>query len=122
FVELYKSQHELKRYRTQLQGLVQERTTALTAINRELDAFSYFVSHDLRAPLLSIETIAQSLLDNPEVVSNGTKDQIMRLRRTSKQMMALFDGMQSLFRLTGGDVRRVKLQIHSGVIQLPCQF
>src|SRR5262245_30004505 len=37
FVELYRSQHELKRYRTQLQGLVQERTKALTAINRELE-------------------------------------------------------------------------------------
>ena len=122
FVELYKSQHELKRYRTQLQGLVQERTTALTAINRELDAFSYFVSHDLRAPLLSIETIAQSLLDNPEVVSNGTKDQIMRLRRTSKQMMALFDGMQTLFRLTGGDIRRVKVDIHRVATEIAAQF
>ncbi|TMG23603.1 MAG: response regulator [Chloroflexi bacterium] len=112
FVELYKSQHELKRYRTQLQGLVQERTTALTAINRELEAFNYFVSHDLRAPLLAIDTIAQSLMDNPEVVSDATKDQIMRLRRTSKQMMALFDGMQTLFRLTGGDIRREKVDIN----------
>src|SRR5204862_369408 len=112
FVELYKSQHELKRFRTQLQGLVQERTTALTAINRELEAFNYFVSHDLRAPLLAIDTIAQSLMDNPEVVSDATKDQIMRLRRTSKQMMALFDGMQTLFRLTGGDIRRAKVDIN----------
>jgi len=112
FVELYKSQHELKRYRTQLQGLVQERTTALTAINRELEAFNYFVSHDLRAPLLAIDTIAQSLMDNPDVVSDATKDQIMRLRRTSKQMMALFDGMQTLFRLTGGDIRREKVDIN----------
>src|SRR5207244_5160381 len=52
FVELYRSQHELKRYRKQLQSLVQERTTALTAINRELEAFSYFLSRDLSSPLL----------------------------------------------------------------------
>jgi len=122
FVELYKSQHELKRYRTQLQGLVQERTTALTAINRELEAFSYFVSHDLRAPLLSIETISQTLLDNPDVVSNGTKDQVMRLRRTSKQMMALFDGMQTLFRVTGGDIRRVKVDIDRVATEIFAQF
>ena len=122
FVELYKSQQELKRYRTQLQGLVQERTTALTAINRELEAFNYFVANDLRAPLLSIETIAQSLLDNPEVANDGTKDQIMRLRRTSKQMMALFEGMQTLFRLTGGDIRREKLDISRIATEIVAQL
>jgi len=111
FVELYMSQQELKRYRTQLQGLVQERTTSLTAINRELEAFSYFVSHDLRAPLLAIDTIAQALLDDPEVAGDGAKDQLLRMRRTSKQMMALFEGMQTLFHLTGGDIRREKLDI-----------
>ena len=111
FVELYKSQQELKRYRTQLQGLVQERTTALTAINRELDGFNYFVSHDLRAPLLSIDAIAQSLVERADGATDGTRDQLMRLRRTTKQMMALFEGMQSLFRLTGGDIRREKVDI-----------
>ena len=111
FVELYKNQHELRRYRSQLQTLVQERTTALTAINRELEAFSYFVSHDLRAPLLAIDTIAQSLMDDPDVGRNGTKDMLSRMRLTSKQMMALFEGMQTLFRLTGGDIRREVLDI-----------
>lgn len=106
FVELYKAQQELKRYRTQLQGLVQERTTALTAINRELDAFRYFVSHDLRAPLLAIDTIAQQLEESDDAPLNGARDQLARMRRTSKQMMGLFDGMQTLFQLTGGDIRR----------------
>ncbi len=122
FVELYKSQQELKRYRTQLQGLVQERTTSLTAINRELEAFSYFVSHDLRAPLLAIDTIAQALLDDPEVAGDGAQDQLLRLRRTSKQMMALFEGMQTLFRLTGGDIRREKLDISRIATEIVAQL
>jgi two-component system sensor histidine kinase/response regulator len=122
FVELYMSQQELKRYRTQLQGLVQERTTSLTAINRELEAFSYFVSHDLRAPLLAIDTIAQALLDDPEVAGDGAKDQLLRMRRTSKQMMALFEGMQTLFRLTGGDIRREKLDISRIATEIVAQF
>ena len=122
FVELYKSQQELKRYRTQLQGLVQERTTSLTAINRELEAFSYFVSHDLRAPLLAIDTIAQALLDDPEVAGDGAKDQLLRMRRTSKQMMALFEGMQTLFRLTGGDIRREKVDISRIATEIVAQL
>ena len=122
FVELYRSQQELKRYRTQLQGLVQERTTSLTAINRELEAFSYFVSHDLRAPLLAIDTIAQTMLDDPAVAGDGAKDQLQRMRRTSKQMMALFEGMQTLFRLTGGDIRREKLDISRMASEIVAQL
>src|SRR6202049_3181597 len=63
FVDLYKIQNELRRYRNQLQSLVHERTTALTAVNRELEAFSYFVSHDLRAPLLTLDGLTQALLE-----------------------------------------------------------
>ena len=111
FVDLYNSQQELKRYRAQLQGLVQERTAALTAINRELEAFSYFISNDLRAPLLAMDTLAQSLLDSADPVTDGNRDQVARMRSTSSQMISLFDGMQSLFRLTGGDIRRERLDI-----------
>lgn len=111
FVELYRSQLELKRYRTQLQGLVQERTTALTAINRELEAFGYFVAHDLRAPMLAIDKSAQQLLDAGEKTGDGAREQLTRMRRTSAQMLGLFEGMQTLFRLTGGDIRRQQLDI-----------
>src|SRR5438270_13166024 len=62
FLELDRAQQELRRYRTQLETLVEERTVALTAINRELEAFSYSVSHDLRGPLVSFDGLSEALL------------------------------------------------------------
>ncbi len=107
FVELYKAQQELRRYRTQLERLVQERTTALTAINRELEAFSYSVSHDLRAPLLAFDGLNKSLLeDYGDKLDRRAKDQLQRMRLASERMTSVFDGLQTLFRLTSGEIHR----------------
>jgi two-component system, sensor histidine kinase and response regulator len=107
FVELYRSQQELRRYRTQLERLVQERTTALTAINRELEAFSYSVSHDLRAPLLAFNGLNQSLLDDyGNDLDPRAKDYLQRMSRASERMASVFDGLQTLFRLTSGEIHR----------------
>src|SRR3981081_1007252 len=64
FVELYRAQQELRRYRTRLETLVEERTTALTSINPKLAAFIYSVSNDLRAPLLAFDGLSQALLED----------------------------------------------------------
>src|SRR5437016_14422745 len=63
FVELYRAQQELRRYRTQLETLVEERTIALTAINRELEAFSYSVSNELRARLASLDGLSKTMVE-----------------------------------------------------------
>ena len=112
FVELYKAQQELRRYRTQLERLVQERTTALTAINRELEAFSYSVSHDLRAPLLAFDGLNKSLLeDYGDKLDPRAKDQLQRMRLASERMTSVFDGLQTLFRLTSGEIHRESCDI-----------
>jgi two-component system sensor histidine kinase/response regulator len=112
FVDLYRSQHELKRYRYQLQSLVQERTTALTAINRELESFSQFLAQDVRLPLRTIDTLAKSLLDGGvEGLDPSARERIVRMRTASQQIGDLFDGMQLLFSITRGDLRREEIDL-----------
>lgn len=112
FVELYRAQQELRRYRTQLETLVEERTIALTAINRELEAFSYSVSHDLRAPLVSFDGLSQTLLEGyGDKLDARARDYLQRMREASQRMTSVFDGLQMLFRLTSGEMRREEVDI-----------
>ena len=112
FVELYRAQQELRRYRNQLEQLVEERTTALTAINRELEAFSYSVSHDLRAPLLAFDGLSQALLDDyGGSLDSRARDYLQRIRRASQRMVSVFDGLQSLFRVTSGEIHREAVDV-----------
>jgi two-component system, sensor histidine kinase and response regulator len=112
FVDLYRAQQELRRYRTQLEDLVEERTTALTAINRELEAFSYSVSHDLRAPLLAFDGLSKALLDDyGDRLDSRARDYLLRMSGASQRMGAVFDGLQSLFRVTGGEIHRELVDI-----------
>lgn len=112
FVELYRARQELRRYRTRLETLVEERTTALTAINRELEAFSYSVSHDLRAPVLAFDGLSKALLaDYGDRLDTKAQDYLQRMRRASQTMTSVFDGLQTLFRLTSGEIHRERLDI-----------
>jgi light-regulated signal transduction histidine kinase (bacteriophytochrome) len=112
FVELYRAQQELRRYRTQLETLVEERTIALTAINRELEAFSYSVSHDLRGPLVAFDGLSKAMLERygGELDPTATAN-LAKMRDASARMTSVFDGLQMLFRLTSGEIRREEIDI-----------
>jgi two-component system, sensor histidine kinase and response regulator len=119
FVDLYKAQLELRRYRTQLEDLVQERTAALTAVNRELEAFSYSVSHDLRGPLVTFDGLSRSLVDGYGTqLDDKAKDYLLRMRHASERMTSAFDGLQTLFQLTSGEIRREPVDVSALAIEV----
>ncbi len=86
---------------------LRHRATQLEHAYRELEAFSYSVSHDLRAPLRSIDGFAQVLLEDyaPQLDDEG-QDSLGRIRAASQQMAQLIDDILGLSRLTRGELRR----------------
>jgi light-regulated signal transduction histidine kinase (bacteriophytochrome) len=88
------------------------RTTQLEAANKELEAFSYSVSHDLRAPLRSIDGFSQALLeDYAEKLDSVARDHLQRVRRAAQRMAALIDDMLNLSKVTRSAMRREKLNL-----------
>lgn len=83
----------------QLEQRVRERTTELEAANKELEAFSYSVSHDLRAPLRAISGFSQMLLKEGKSLSEQEQEFIQKICSNATQMGELIDGLLNLSRL-----------------------
>jgi PAS domain S-box-containing protein len=86
---------------------LEQRAMQLEAANRELEAFSYSVSHDLRAPLRTITGFAQVLVeDYADKLGEEGKDFLTRITHASRRMALLIDDLLGLSRLTRGTVNR----------------
>lgn len=86
---------------------VSERTTQLEVVNKELEAFAYSVSHDLRAPLRSIEGFSQILLeDYAHWLDTQGRDYIQRIRSAARRMAQLVDDLLNFSRVTRSEMVR----------------
>ncbi len=84
---------------------LQEHAAKLESANRKLEAFSYSVSHDLRAPLRSIDGFSQALLeDYHDKLDEHGKDYLQRVRLASQRMAQLIDDMLGLSRVTRNEM------------------
>jgi light-regulated signal transduction histidine kinase (bacteriophytochrome) len=82
------------------------RAADLEASSRELEAFSYSVSHDLRSPLRSIDGFSQTLLeDHAHALNDEAKDCLNRVRAAAQRMAQLIDDMLSLSRISRAELR-----------------
>lgn len=98
---------EIRQLNEELEARVRRRTSELEAANRELAAFSYSVSHDLRAPLQSIDGFSQALAeDYGDRLDAEGLDYLRRVRSASQRMGQLIDDMLTLSRVTRGELRK----------------
>ncbi len=99
--EIQKQESELKRLATELE-----------ASRNELAAFSYSVSHDLRAPLRIIDGFSGALLeDYAEKLDEQGLDCLRRIREAAAQMESLINGVLELSRVSQGEIRRERVNL-----------
>jgi light-regulated signal transduction histidine kinase (bacteriophytochrome) len=105
--ERKRAEAEVLALNADLEERVQARTAALEAANRELEAFSYSVSHDLRAPLRSIDAFSQILLrEHAEGLDMEARRVLGVVVRNAQQMGRLIDDLLALSRVGRKDLER----------------
>jgi PAS domain S-box-containing protein len=102
----------LKRYAVQLE-----------VANAELDAFAYSVSHDLRAPLRSIDGFSAALLEDcAERLGESGRDHLNRVRKASQRMAGLIDDLLALSRVTRATLTRERVDLSALARQIASEL
>ena len=106
--ELRNKEEELKKLNEELERRVAARTAQLEMVVEELDAFSYSVSHDLRAPLLAIDGFSRILLDTyrDKPLDETGRGYLERLCKGTQRMGRLIDAMLKLARVSRSEFHR----------------
>ncbi len=106
-IENAKLYQEVKKHTLQLEKIVSDRTAELQITNKELEAFSYSVAHDLRAPLRAIDGFSLALLeDYTDKLDKEGKNHLHRVRDGAKEMAQLIDDLLNLSRISRRELIR----------------
>ena len=102
-----RAERELKLLNEELEIRVGDRTAQLEASNRELEAFAYSVSHDLRAPLRTIDGFSAAVLeDYARTMDPQAQDYLARIRAATERMGTLIDDLLGLSRVSSSEFSR----------------
>jgi len=105
--KIVEARDSLARSREELEQKIAERTSQLQAANKELEAFSYSISHDLRAPLRGIDGFSMALLEEYGSQLDETGQEFLGyIRKEAGRMGMLIDGLLNLSRLSRREIIR----------------
>lgn len=103
---------ELERRVAERTEELRQKTDRLASMNAELEAFSYSVSHDLRAPLRSIDGFSQALIeDNEAQLDDAGRSHLRRIRAATQKMAELIDGLLELSRVSRTALQHVEVDL-----------
>ncbi len=107
-----RAQAESRILNENLERRVAERTAELEVANEELEAFSYSVSHDLRAPLRGMDGLSAALLDDyGDRLDTQARDYLQRIRESAQRLGILIDDLLRLAHVMGVDMRRTDVDL-----------
>lgn len=119
--EIQEARDTVKLLNDELEERVRSRTQELEAANRELQTFSYTVSHDLRAPLRVVDGFSQLLLDDfGTAINEEGRDYLDKIRQETRRMGELIDDILKLARISRAEVETTSVdltRIASGIVE-----
>ncbi|MCL7421681.1 MAG: PAS domain S-box protein [Methylobacter sp.] len=111
-IEDISERKEIEQRIRQLNTALRDRAMVLESVNHELEAFSYSVSHDLRAPLRAVDGFSRILLDEyADRLDDTGRDRLRRVRAAAQHMASLIDDLLKLSRITRAELKRENVDL-----------